>query len=155
LSRILDISLHFQKKSWSSDLVQILLNAKFINDQILKLNASSPIFLPTNATVNQQVSSIGNSSPDASDAFEDHLLELAKLDEPFEYDDDDDDFGTKELRKTFEKELEKIHGRCFDEDEFIERMGIEKEAAFNLYKKECEKVSDEDDDIDFEDFFED
>lgn len=146
------------KYCWSSDLVQVLLNAKFINDQILKLNASSPIFLPTNATVNQQVSSIGNSFPDASDAsdaFEDHLLELAKLDEPFEYDDDDDDFGTKELRKTFEKELEKIHGRCFDEDEFIERMGIEKEAAFNLYKKECEKVSDEDDDIDFEDFFED
>ncbi|EGR3369497.1 hypothetical protein M5103_000539 [Vibrio alginolyticus] len=142
------------KYCWSSDLVQLLLNAKFINDQILKLNASSPIFPPINATVNQQVSIITNNS---SDAFEDDCLEFAKLDEPFEgyEDEDEDDLGTKELRKTFEKELEKIHGRCFGEDDFIERMGMEKETAFNLYKKECEKVFDEDDDIDFDDFFED
>ncbi|NAZ70558.1 hypothetical protein [Vibrio toranzoniae] len=137
------------KYCWSSDLVQILLNAKFINDQILKLNASSPIFLPINATVNQQSSIIGNSS---SDAFEDDLLELAKLDEPFEY--DDDDLGTKELRKTFEKKLEKLYGRYLGEDEFFENNGMEKEAAFNLYKKECEKgfAEDDDDDIDFDDF---
>lgn len=142
------------KYCWSSDLVQLLLNAKFINDQILKLNASSPIFPPINATVNQQVSNITNNS---SDAFEDSCLEFAKLDEPFEgyEDEDEDDLRTKELRKTFEKELEKIHGRCFGEDEFIERMGMEKETAFNHYKKECEKVFDEDDDIDFDDFFED
>ena len=145
------------KYCWSSDLVQILLNAKFINDQILKLNAYSPIDLPTNATGNQQESIVDNSS---SGAIEDESFDFPELDEPFEVDeseyplDDVDEGGidVKGIREEFEFAMEKIHGRVLDEAEFLSLAKMEKETAFRLYLEAYKKELNENVPDDFFDF---